>query len=166
MPLINKRVWTRTLRRGLYPINAFILSISIAEACGRKPFIGWTRFWTWQWGRRRGSVQRPAPPSPDHLRAGLVRRRAGRKRAVLGSNLEICSIFQHVYILSVNCGRNWGRFFKNFRSVITQLELRHNLFTNCEKVILRVVTELWLSYDWPKFLKNRPQFWPQFTDKM
>jgi hypothetical protein len=49
-----------------------------------------------------------------------------------------------------------GRFFKNFRSVIAQSELRHNskddLFTLWEKV----VTELWLSYDWPKIFKNRP----------
>jgi hypothetical protein len=36
-----------------------------------------------------------------------------------------------------------GRFYKNFRSVIVaQSELHHNLFTNCEKVILKVVTEL------------------------
>jgi hypothetical protein len=35
-----------------------------------------------------------------------------------------------------------------------QIELRHNskddLFILCEKV----VTELWLSYDWPKFFKE------------
>jgi hypothetical protein len=32
--------------------------------------------------------------------------------------------------------------------------LRHNLFTNCDKVILRVVTELWLSYVLPKIFKE------------
>jgi hypothetical protein len=49
---------------------------------------------------------------------------------------------------------SWGRFFKIFRSVITQSELRHkskdDLFTVCEKV----VTEFWLSYDWPKIFKE------------
>jgi hypothetical protein len=46
---------------------------------------------------------------------------------------------------------------KKIRSVLTKSELRHNskdgLFTLCEKV----VTELWLSYDWPNFFKNRLQ---------
>jgi hypothetical protein len=48
----------------------------------------------------------------------------------------------------------WGRFFKDFSSVMTQSELRHNskdaLLTICEKV----VAELWLSYDWPENFKE------------
>jgi hypothetical protein len=35
-----------------------------------------------------------------------------------------------------------GGFFKKFCSVRAQLELRHNLYTKCDNVILRVVTEL------------------------
>jgi hypothetical protein len=69
------------------------------------------------------------------------------------------STIQHFFVISFQLKtflqeEPRGRFCKIFRSVIIQSELCHNSkddpFAICEKV----VTELWLSYDWPKIFKE------------
>jgi uroporphyrinogen-III decarboxylase len=62
-------------------------------------------------------------------------------------------------VMTCSNSRTRGRFFKKFRSVITQSELRHN---SKRMTFSHSVKRLWRSSDWAmtdlkKILKNRPQ---------
>jgi hypothetical protein len=56
-----------------------------------------------------------------------------------------------LHCLGIRCWRRCrGRFFKNFRSVMTQSELCHN----SKDDLFTVVKRLWRSSDWPQNFKE------------
>jgi hypothetical protein len=78
---------------------------------------------------------------------------------LLTDRLPLC--FVKLPINHNKSARGW--FFKKISSVIAQSELRHNFFTNCEKLILWVVMKLWLSYDWPKKFLRTGLWWRMYV---